>query len=426
MSELAILGGKPAVRGELKPFCTIGDDERRLVGEVLDSGMLSGFYGSWGDKFLGGPMVRRLEADWMAAFNCKFAVTVNSNTSGLMAAMGAVGISPGDEVIVPPYTMSATAMAPLIWGGVPVFVDIESDTFCLDVNKVREAITERTKAILVVNLFGHPARLAELRALADERGIFLIEDNAQGPFAAENDQYAGTIGHIGVFSLNVHKHIQTGEGGVCVTNDPDLAQRLQISRNHGENVVEPLGRNNIVNLLGFNFRMTELTAAVGVAQLARGRAIVDTRIAIAERLSAGLSDIPGLSTPAVRKDCSHVYYLWAATIDETLLGLSRNVLLRALEAEGVPLYGGYVPPLYRLPVFRQRVALGRNGFPFNLSDRVYHDGLCPVAERLHEQELFAYEVCGYEPTPEQLQQMVDAFHKVIEGRHKLRDLKPGS
>ena len=124
-------------------------------------------------------------------------------------------------------TMSATAMAPLIYGGIPVFVDIEPDYFCLDLKKVEESITTKTKAILAVDLFGHPAELASLKALADEKNIYLIEDAAQAPLASENGLLAGCIGHIGVYSLNCHKHIQTGEGGVCVTSDDELALRMR-------------------------------------------------------------------------------------------------------------------------------------------------------------------------------------------------------
>src|SRR5262249_8722448 len=158
-----------------------------------------------------------------------------SATSGLVAAMGAVGIEPGDEVIVPPTTMSATAVAPLAYGGKPGFADIEPETFGPDPAAVRAPITPRTKAIVSANLIGHPARLAELAAIAREHGLYLVEDNAQGPLAAEHGRYAGTVGDIGVFSLNYHKHIHTGEGGVCVTNDDELALRLQLIRNHGEN-----------------------------------------------------------------------------------------------------------------------------------------------------------------------------------------------
>src|SRR5262245_21901216 len=232
------MGGEPVIGQRLGSYNTIGAEEKAAVEQVMATGKLSGFIGEWCDSFNGGSKVQAFEAAWRERFASRHAITVNSNTSGLFASMGAVGLAPGDEVIVPPYTMSATAMAPLIYGGIPVFADIEPATFCLDPQAVRRALTPRTRAILAVNLFGHPAPLAELRALAEQHGIWLVEDNAQGPLAMEHGRYAGTMGHIGIFSLNYHKHVHTGEGGMCVTADDELALRLQMIRNHGENIVE--------------------------------------------------------------------------------------------------------------------------------------------------------------------------------------------
>jgi dTDP-4-amino-4,6-dideoxygalactose transaminase len=423
MSQLAIFGGAPEVKGPLAPFYTVGPRERGLVDEVLAHGPLSGFYGSWGKEFWGGPMVRRLEDLWKQTFRCRHAVTVNSNTSGLIAAMGAVGIGPGDEVIVPPYTMSASAVAPLFYGGIPVFVDVEDKTFTLDVAQVEKAITPRTKAIMAVNLFGHPAKLRELRSLADRRGLRLVEDNAQGPLAMEFDRPAGTIGHIGVFSLNVHKHVQSGEGGVCVTDDDDLALRLQAIRNHAENVTADLGFADISNLVGFNFRLGEISAAVAIGQIERGGAIVGERTRIAESLTAAVRGLPGIVPPTVREGCRHVYYLWCPRLVAEEIGVPRASLIKALAAEGVPLGGGYVPPLYRLPLFKRGIAIGREGWPFSITGRTYPDHLCPTVERLHERELAVYEVCAFSPTPEQLAQMGAAFAKVWEHRGALANLE---
>jgi dTDP-4-amino-4,6-dideoxygalactose transaminase len=422
MSRLALLGGKPEVHGPLPGFRSIGSEERARVNAVIDSGLLSGFYGSPGEAFLGGPHVREFEARWVEAFACKHAVSVNSNTTGMVAAMGAIGLSPGDEVIVPAYTMSATAMAPLAYGGIPVFADVREDDYCLDPEKVAGEITPKTRAILVTNLFGQPARLTELRQLADAHGIYLIEDNAQGPFAQEQGRHAGTIGHIGVFSLNVHKHIQTGEGGVCCTDNDALAQRLQMIRNHGENVVESSTMEDLSNLYGFNFRLTELSAAVGLAQLEKASAIIDGRIQLAERLSQGLAGIEGITVPHVRPGARSVYYAWAARIDSDRLAISRSMFLKALAAEGFPAYGGYVAPLYRLPLFQRRMAMGRHGFPFTLTNRTYSNGLCPVTERLHERELWLYEICAYDPSDDQIDQMIAAVHKVVEFRHEIAAL----
>ena len=170
--RLAIYGGSPAVRRPLKPFSGIGTRERNAVLGFFDRGTaLSGFHGSAQPTFFGGPEVKAFEAAWCKRFGVAHAVSVNSATSALIAAMGAIGIGPGDEVITSPYTMTATAIAPLFYGGIPVFADIELDYFCLDIAAVERAITPRTRAILAVNIFGHPAELGKLRALADARGF---------------------------------------------------------------------------------------------------------------------------------------------------------------------------------------------------------------------------------------------------------------
>jgi dTDP-4-amino-4,6-dideoxygalactose transaminase len=420
MSKLALLGGEPVVRSPLKSYRSTGDEERLAVDAVMRSGNLSGYVGAWCDAFDGGPVVKEFEARFAAMFKSRYAIAVNSNTSGMIAAMGAAGIGPGDEVIVPPTTMSASAMAPLIYGGIPVFVDIEPDTFCLDVEKVRDAITPRTRAILVVNIFGQPAALSELRALADLHGLILIEDNAQGPLATQGSRYAGTIGHIGVFSLNYHKHIHTGEGGVCCTDDERLSKRLRMIRNHGENVTDQLADDDLVNLVGFNFRITELQAAIGLAQLDKAPALVSEREEIANSFTRELADMPGIVPPVVRRDCRHVYYVWTARFEDERVGISRDVFAKALEAEGVPVSVGYVAPLYLLPLFQKRIAIGRDGFPFTLSNRSYGKGLCPVAERMHEREFLELHICSWAFEPDEVRRVADAFHKVYEHRRELK------
>jgi dTDP-4-amino-4,6-dideoxygalactose transaminase len=400
----------------------VGSEEVDAVTRVVESGQLSGFIGEWCDEFDGGTEIQAFEAAWRERFGVRHAISVNSNTSGLMAAMGAIGLSPGDEVIVPPTTMSATAMAPLIYGGIPVFVDIEPETFCLDPEQVLRAITPQTRAILVVDLFGHPGQLAALREIADARGIYLIEDAAQAPLAHENGKFAGTVGHIGVFSLNYHKHIHTGEGGVCVTDDDDLALRLRAIRNHGENIVEPLGIESPVNLVGFNFRMTEMSAAIGREQLKKLDNSVAGREARAEQLSAVTQACAGLTPPSTRADCRHVYYVWAARYDESETGISRRRIARALVAEGVPIHEGYVKPLYQLPLFQKRLAIGRDGFPFNLTNRSYEAGLCPVAERMYESDLLEFPICSYALPADDMNAIGAAILKVFENIDQLADL----
>ncbi len=414
--RLAILGGAPVISSALQPYKSVDEAERDALIRVFERGSLSGFYGSWCPEFFGGVEVKEFEVDWAKKFNVAHAISVNSNTSGLYASLGAIGISPGDEVIVPPTTMSATVMAPLIYGAIPVFVDIEPDTFCLDIEAVESQISNKTKAVIAVNLFGHPARLHELSRLCKSHGIKLIEDNAQAPLANENGIYTGTIGDIGVFSLNYHKHIHTGEGGMCVTDDPNLAFRLQAIRNHAENVIEHT-EVSPVNMVGFNYRMTEMSAAIGRTQLAKIEKEVSKRQKIAETLTEGTSDLLGVIPPVVRKKCRHVYYVWALRVNENELGISRENFSKALTAEGFPHSLGYVRPLYLLPAFQKRVAIGRDGWPFSLTSRSYEKGLCQVAERIYEKDLLCFEPCAYDVDEKTANLFVEAIRKVYFNRH---------
>ena len=415
-NELAINGGIPIIAEELPLYNSIGHEENQAVNEVIKSGSLSGFYGSWTKEFFGGNEVKKLEEDWAKLFRVKYAISMNSNTSGLYASMGAIGISPGDQIIVPPLTMSATAMSPIIYGGIPVFADIDENTFCLDIEDVKKKINSKTKAIISVNLFGNPAPNYELLKLCRENKLYLIEDNAQAPLATEKNKYTGTIGDIGIFSLNYHKHIHTGEGGICVTNDEKLALRLQGIRNHGENIIQHTDCSPI-NMIGFNFRMTELSAAIGNIQLKKIESEVNKRKNLAEKIIEGISDLEGIFTPFIRKECEHVYYILGIKIDTEILGVSRLKFSDALNAEGFPNYVGYVDPLYLLPVFQRKIAIGSNGWPFNLSNISYGKGLCPVAERIHEEEIICFQNCFYDVNEEFINLLIEAFRKVHSNRH---------
>src|SRR3954447_25307325 len=193
MSKLAIEGGAAVRTAPFPLYRTIGAEEKAAVAEVLDSGTLSAFLGTWSPEFFGGPRVRKLEEEWCANFGVAHAVSMNSATSGLYAALGAAGIGPGDEVIVSPYTMSASAAGPLIYNAIPVFADIDPETFCISAESIRKVLSPHTKAIVVVDIFGQPADMDAIMALAEERGIIVIEDAAQAPGAKSGERYAGTL-----------------------------------------------------------------------------------------------------------------------------------------------------------------------------------------------------------------------------------------
>lgn len=253
--KLALLGGEPLIGTPLTLLKAMGEEEVEAAAAVVRSGVLSAFIGAPGEFFLGGPQVRAFERKAADYFGVKHAITVNSWTSGLIAAVGAIGIEPGDEIITTPWTMSATAMAILHWNALPVFADIDPETFNIDPVKVEALIGPRTRAILAVDIFGQSADMAALRAIADRHGLKLLGDTAQAPGSLIDGKFTGTLADIGGFSLNYHKHIHCGEGGILVTDDDRLAERLCLIRNHAESVIKSDVPSDLANMIGYNFRM---------------------------------------------------------------------------------------------------------------------------------------------------------------------------
>lgn len=424
LSKLAINGGKPVRAQPFPAYVTIGQEEKRAVADVMDSTVLSQFLGSWSPDFYGGPRVQQLEQEWAGQFGVRHAVSVNSATSGLNAAVGAAGVGPGDEVICSPYTMSASATCALVYGAVPVFADIDPDIFCITAESIRRVLTPRTKAVVVVDIFGHPADMHEIMKLAREHSLMVIEDAAQAPGARYHGRYAGTLAHMGVFSLNYHKTIHSGEGGVVVTDEEELAERLQLIRNHAEAVVNDKGTRNLVNMVGFNYRMTEIEAAIASEQLKKLERLLAPRIEAAEYLSDKLQDLPGLRTPVVRPEVRHGYYVYALRFDAARTGVRRDRFTEALQAEGLRIMSGYTRPLYLEPLYQKRVAIGDKGFPFTSGcyegQVSYEKGICPTTEKMHFEELLYTDICHANITRRDLDDTVAGFHKVMEHLEELR------
>ena len=377
---------------------------------------MSQFLGAWHEDFYGGEKVREFEKTCAKFFGVKHAVTVNSATSGLIAAIGAIGIEPGDEVIVSPWTMCASATAILHWSAIPIFADIESETFNLDPKSVENNITPHTKAIVVVDIFGHSADMDALLAIADKYNLKVISDTAQAPAALINGKYAGTLADVGSYSLNYHKHIHTGEGGVLVTNDDGIAERLQLIRNHAEAVVGPMGKTDLKNMVGYNFRLGEVECAMGIEQIKKLSNLVSTRQRAANRLTQGLNGLIGLRTPIIKPNCTHVYYMYPIVLDVDKIGVSRHIIYEALTAEGVQgLSEGYVT-LHLLPMYQQKIAFGPKGFPWTSDichrDVDYSSGICPVAEDLQAKSYLGYQMCLHDLSNEEVDLLVAAFHKV--------------
>ena len=430
MAKLAINGGEKIRKEKFPPYLPIGEEEFAEVKKVFESQTFSRFLGAWHEDFFGGDQVQALEKEWAAFFNVKHAISVNSATSALYCAVGAIGTEPFDEIIVTPYSMSCSATAPLIYSAIPVFADVEPEYFCLDPASIESRITDRTRAIIVVNLFGqiYDQRINEI---AKKHNLMVIEDNAQAPYAKYKGKFAGTLADIGIFSLNYHKHIHSGEGGVIVTDNDTLANKLRLIRNHAEAVVEAKGETDLVNMIGFNYRMTEIEAAITRMQIKKLPGLVRERVENIEYLENRLKEIPCLEMPRVRQSCTHSYYVHTLLYNEPVAGIHRNKFFDSVraelmpitlrETEGIKISCGYVKPIYLQPMFQRKIAYGSKGFPWSASGRDYDysKGICPVVEELHYNTLVIHEYMRPGMSKSDLDDVAKAFEKVWENRGEL-------
>ena len=323
----------------------MGEDEKQRVWEAMASGMLAQ-----------GPRVAEFEEEFAAMVGVPHAVATSSGTTALHLSLLGYGIGAGDEVITVPFTFIASANSVLYTGAVPVLVDVREDDFTMDPELVEAAVTPRSRAIMPVSLYGQPADLPALAAVADRNGLALIEDAAQSHGAAIGDRRSGSWG-AGAFSFYPTKNMTTGEGGMVTTSDGDLAERMRLMREHGMKV------RYHHDVLGYNFRMTDMAAAIGLAQLPKLAGFNQRRRAIAARYDA---ELRGVITPSVRPGVTHVYHQY------TIRVAGRDEFAERLRQRGV---GSAI--YYPIPVHRQKpfIALG------------YGEQRFPVTERLTEQVL---------------------------------------
>lgn len=420
---LAINGGKKLIDFQFTSYNSIGSEELEASNNVVKSGILSDFVGAPGENFLGGRYVKLFEDKFKNSFESEYAISVNSWTSGLIAAVGAIGIEPGDEILVTPWTMCASAISILHWNAVPVFVDIEEETFCMDPEKIEEKITPRTKAILVVDIFGQSADMDPILDIAKKYKLKVISDCAQSPGARYKGRLAGTMGDIGGYSFNYHKHIHTGEGGMIVTNDEQIAKKCQLIRNHAEAAIVDDDDPDLTNMIGYNFRLGEIESAIGICQLDKLNSAILSRQKAAQLLTQSLKDIIGLTTPHVREDCTHVYYFYAMRHNESLTGVSRDSVHEALIAEGVPLLSKEYQNLHMLPMFEMKQCYGTKNFPWCLNhgvDYQYGEGTCEVAERINREEYLGIFMCGSNFENNEVDMLSKAIKKVYSNLDELK------
>ncbi len=356
--------------------------------EALRSGQLTQLTGGF---------VRDFEVEfgsWHGAADC---VATSSGTTAIHVALGALGVGPGDEVIVPAHTFIASATPVLHQRATPVFADIDDKTFCLSPESVAERLTERTKAIIAAHLNGHPADMDALLEIARERGVAVVEDAAQALGALYKGRNLGTIGVAGCYSFWEDKIITTGgEGGAVISDDEGLVERMRRLRHHGEGAVDDAGQRAYFHLeLGYNFRMTSMQAATGLVQFRLLKEYVEARRRNASYLSERLGELGPIDPPFVADYAAPSAYKYICRLrPEAGIDIARFVA--AVAAEGLPISPRYPTPLPRQPAFRDS---GHEGAP------------CPVAERLAG-ELFALLV---HPTvqPADLDDYVAAIGKVL-------------
>lgn len=359
-----------------KPFNKLpryGEEELAELRQVIEQGTL--FYAH-------GRKVFELERAFADMHQAKHAVACSSGTTAVHIALIAVGVSPGDEVITTPVTDTGTVL-PILWqGAVPVFADIDPRTYNLDPASVERCITPRTRAILAVHLAGNACDLRALRQIADRHNIRLIEDCAQAHGTLYAGKPVGTVGDIGCYSYNEFKHLSCGDGGVAITNDAELAGTMRLASDKGYNRVAK-GTNRNTRFLAGNFRMTELQAAVAIAQLRKRDSIIERRRRWVAGLNEQLADIPGLLLPKVTDDSTHSWWFYLLRIDQQIIPGGADAFAAAVAREGVSLQAHYLGrPLYRYPLFLEHTAYAHAPHPFSAID--YSQTQCPQAERVLE------------------------------------------
>ena len=377
MEKLAIFGGTPV---KTTPYGTgkrFGKEELANLEEALEQNTLFYWFGN---------MTKRFCDKFAKMYGAEHCVATSSGTASIHVALGALGIGPGDEVITSPITDMGSLIGILYQNAVPVFADLDPHSYNMDPKSIEAKITDRTRAILVVHLAGNAAEIDEIVRIARKHNVYVIEDCAQTYCCKYKGQYVGTFGDIGCFSLNDFKHISAGDGGMIITNNKDLYYKALMFADKNFNRMGPEIVKN-VPYLAPNYRMNELTAAVGLAQLDRVEEICAKRNVYGTRLNNALAKIPGIQPHKILAECESSYWFYMFRIDEERLGVSRSDFVKALQAEGIKAGNGYIPScVYQYDLFKNRNAYpGGTQYPFDGTHGTaieYRDGDCPIAEEI--------------------------------------------
>jgi dTDP-4-amino-4,6-dideoxygalactose transaminase len=413
MSEkLAINGGEPVRREPINQRKPFDDAELAELKEAVESGSL--FYA-------GGTKVYRFLDKFRKLYGVTGAVPSSSGTAALHVALGAVNLNPGDEVIVPPVTDMGSIAPIVLSGGIPVFADVELDTFNMDPEDVKRKITDRTRAVMAVHVWGRPAKLNEIQEVIKGKNIALIEDCAEAHYTKYRGKLLGTIGDFGCFSFQQSKHITCGDGGVTLVNNPDYLQRAELFVDKGCDWTEDRVYRKTYAFIAPCYRMTELQGAVLSAQTDKLPERMEARSRAGGWLAGELQDLPGVVPPPVPdEEYGHGYWGFPLRIIEDELGASRDQFREALAAEGIKTDIWIGKPLYLYDALAERITFGSSQWPFKGTGRdvePYRPGLCPNAERVMN------EVCNVvriheQTTRQELEDAAKAIRKAARGLHR--------
>lgn len=373
MGELAIHGGSPVKTDEFATGKRFGLEEAKELLEALEQNTLFYHFGTKVKQFL---------SDFNEIYGVKRSVATSSGTAALHVALGAAGVTVGDEVITSPITDQGTLIGILYQNAIPVFADLDPHTYNMTASSIEARITPRTKAIVVVHLTGNPCDMDPIMDIARKHKLSVIEDCAQAYLTRYKGRLVGTIGDYGCFSTNDFKHISTGDGGIVTVNSGDEAD-YQTTHAFADKNYSRFGNavNRDLKSVAPNYRMTELQGAVGIAQLKKLEWICAQRQSFGDRITEGLGGVTGVTPPKVDKDNACTYWFYMFRLDVELFNCSRDEFCEALKAEGIPNRAGYIPEVcYMQPLFQQKQAYPGSHFPFELSDATYERGLCPNAE----------------------------------------------
>jgi UDP-4-amino-4,6-dideoxy-N-acetyl-beta-L-altrosamine transaminase len=374
---MAINGGKP-VRSTILPYGHQWVDEEDIAAviEVLKS-----------DWVTQGPKVDEFETKVAEYCGAKYAVAVSSGTAALHAACAVIGISEGDEVITTPITFAATANAVVYCGGKPVFADIKEDTLNIDHDEIRRRISPRTKALLPVDFAGHPADLDEIKAIAEEKGLIIIEDATHALGAEYKGRKIGSLADMTIFSFHPVKHITTGEGGMILTDNEEFYAKLKTLRHHGivkDNPSQGSWYYEIYNP-GYNFRLTDFQCALGISQLSKLDRFIQRRREIAARYNEAFADMEEVITPLEDKDVKAAYHIYVIQLRTELLKGGRKEIYEALRAENIGVNVHYMP-IHLHPFYRNKFGYERGNYP--KAERYYDRAITlPIFPKMSNQDV---------------------------------------